>query len=105
MPFVNVRTAKGLLDEDQKRTLHTRLTDLFVEVEGRGNPDFSKYVVVLIEEHDPQNWSFEGETVTEEALNQSANVTRLSRFDRAGNQHASTSVCTESLNSINEIAY
>lgn len=68
MPFVNISTAKGLLNDEQKRTLHSRITDLLVEVEGRGNPDFSKYVVVLIEEHDPGNWCFNGETVTEKAL-------------------------------------
>ncbi|MCG8404133.1 MAG: 4-oxalocrotonate tautomerase family protein [Phycisphaerales bacterium] len=68
MPFVNIRTAKGLLNDKQKRQLHSRITELLVEVEGRGHPDFSEYVVVLIEEHDPGNWSFHGEPVTKEAL-------------------------------------
>ena len=44
MPFANVRTAKGLLDKKQKTQLCTRLTDVMVEVEGRGNPDFRKLV-------------------------------------------------------------
>ena len=68
MPFVNIRTAKGLLSDKQKQVLHNRVTELLVEVEGRGNPDFARFVVVLLEEHDPGHWSFGGEQVTEAAL-------------------------------------
>jgi 4-oxalocrotonate tautomerase len=68
MPFINVRTAKGLLDEQQKQELHQRLTDLMVEVEGRGSPAFRQLVFVLIEEEASTNWSVGGVQVTPEQL-------------------------------------
>ena len=68
MPFINVRTAKGLLDEQQKQELHQRLTDLIVEVEGRGNPAFRQLVFVLIEEEASTNWSVGGVQVTPEQV-------------------------------------
>ena len=60
MPFVNVRTVKGLLDAQQKEQLQKRLTDLMVEIEGRGNEQFRPYVWVLIEEQDAANWTLGG---------------------------------------------
>lgn len=68
MPFVNVRTAKGLLDEEEKRELHRRITDVMVEIEGRGNPDFVAFVSVLIEECDASAWSVHGEPLTADAI-------------------------------------
>ncbi len=37
MPFVHVQTVKGLLSDAQKRELQDRITDLMVEIEGRGD--------------------------------------------------------------------
>lgn len=68
MPFVNVRTAKGLLTEAAKRELHRRITDVVVEVEGGGNPGFAAFVSVLIEECDASAWSVQGEPLTPEAV-------------------------------------
>lgn len=68
MPFVNVRTAKGMLDTSQKQELHQRLTEVLVEVEGRGNPAFRSLVFVLIEEEEPTSWSLGGIQVTPEQL-------------------------------------
>ena len=68
MPFVNVRTAKGLLDASQKQELHQRLTEVMVDVEGRGNAAFRSLVVVLIEEEEPTSWSLGGMQVTAEQL-------------------------------------
>lgn len=68
MPFVNVRTVKGMLDETRKRELHRRLTDLMVEVEGGGNPAFRQLVFVLIEEEQPTSWSVGGVPVTPEQV-------------------------------------
>lgn len=68
MPFVNIRTAKGLLSEEEKRELHRRIAEVLVEVEGGGNPDFRSYVSVLIEEYDPGAWSVHGEVLTAEAV-------------------------------------
>ena len=55
MPFVNVKTMKGALTEAQKSELHTRITDVMIEIEGRGNPTFRNYVMIMIEELEPQN--------------------------------------------------
>jgi 4-oxalocrotonate tautomerase len=68
MPFVNVRTARGLLSPEQKIELRSRLADLMVEIEGRGHPEFRPFVMVLIEEHDAENWSVHGEPLTTRAL-------------------------------------
>ena len=55
MPFVNIKTMKGALTEAQKTELHTRITDVMIEIEGRGNPQFKNYVMIMIEELEPQN--------------------------------------------------
>lgn len=68
MPFVTVRTLKGALDDAQKRTLQQRLTDLMVEVEGRGSEGFRQFVWVLIEEEEPSNWSIGGNALSLDAL-------------------------------------
>ncbi len=68
MPFVTVRTLKGALDDAQKQTLRQRLTDLMVEVEGRGNERFRQFVWVLIEEEEASNWSIAGNQLSLDAL-------------------------------------
>ncbi len=68
MPFVTVRTLKGALDEAQKQTIQRRLTDLMVEVEGRGNERFRQFVWVLIEEEEASNWSIAGNQLSLDAL-------------------------------------
>ncbi|VIO73814.1 hypothetical protein CI1B_58570 [Bradyrhizobium ivorense] len=60
MPYVTISTVRGILDLAQKRALHERITDLMVEVEGQGNPDFRKTVWVKIEEGEPASWSLGG---------------------------------------------
>lgn len=35
MPFINIQTIEGLLDKDSKAELFKRITDLFVEIEGK----------------------------------------------------------------------
>jgi 4-oxalocrotonate tautomerase len=68
MPFVNIRTAKSLLDDKQKAELQSRLTDLLVEIEGRGQESFRPLVWIMIEEEDPTNWSLGGNQVTPELV-------------------------------------
>lgn len=68
MPFINVQTIKGLLDEKQKSELLERITDLFIEVEGRGDPAFKHHVWVRIDEHDPEQWSLGGFRPTKEII-------------------------------------
>lgn len=40
MPFINIQTIAGLLDENSKAEIFKRITDLFVEVEGKGDIAF-----------------------------------------------------------------
>ena len=70
MPFVNVRTARGLLNAQQKTELSTRLTDLMVEIEGRGRSSFREIVWILIEEHDASSWCLGGMQVSAEMVNE-----------------------------------
>jgi 4-oxalocrotonate tautomerase len=68
MPFVHVRTARGLLAPEDRMHLQGRITDLLVEIEGRGNPAFAKFVTVLVEELDPVAWCIEGNALSEDAI-------------------------------------
>lgn len=56
MPFLNLRTVKGMLTDDQKRLLMDEFTRLLVETEGGGNPEFRKLVWILIDEIEPEQW-------------------------------------------------
>lgn len=56
MPFINLRTVKGLLTDEQKKYLMDKFTNLLIETEGGGNPEFRKMVWIQIEEEDPENW-------------------------------------------------
>ncbi|UFX42186.1 tautomerase family protein [Bradyrhizobium sp. 41S5] len=60
MPYVTISTVRGIFDVVQKQTLLQRVTDLMVEVEGQGNPDFRRNVWVKIEEGEPACWSLGG---------------------------------------------
>lgn len=68
MPFVSVSTVRGILDRTQKQALLQRITDLMVEIEGQGNPDFRKTVWVRIEEDEPANWTLGGVMLNEEGI-------------------------------------
>lgn len=52
MPFVNVQTIKGIMTAEQKSELLRRMTDLLVEIEGQGDPQFRQSVWIRIDEHD-----------------------------------------------------
>ncbi|MDP9954428.1 4-oxalocrotonate tautomerase [Epilithonimonas hungarica] len=62
MPFVNIRTYKGFLSVSEKKELQNKITDLLVEYEGKGNPEFRKLVWVMLEE-EPENWMLGGVTI------------------------------------------
>jgi 4-oxalocrotonate tautomerase len=68
MPYVTISTVRGILDTAQKQALLTRVTDLMVEVEGQGNPDFRRNVWVKIEEGEPASWSLGGMIPTAEMI-------------------------------------
>ncbi len=60
MPFVNITTLKGALTDTQKQDLHRKITEVMIEVEGRGKPEFRNYVMIMIDELEPQNASMGG---------------------------------------------
>ncbi len=66
MPFVNIKTLKGALSEGQKAELHRKITDVMIEIEGRGKPEFRKYVMIMIDELEPQNASMAGRQASSE---------------------------------------
>ena len=68
MPYVTISTVRGMLDSTQKQALLERITDLMVEVEGRGNPDFRRTVWVKLEEQEPANWSLGGVILTPDII-------------------------------------
>jgi 4-oxalocrotonate tautomerase len=66
MPFVNIKTLKGALTDAQKQELHRKITDVVIEVEGQGKPEFRNYVMIMIDELEPQNASMGGRQATGE---------------------------------------
>ncbi|EPG8309801.1 4-oxalocrotonate tautomerase [Klebsiella aerogenes] len=68
MPFVNVQTIKGIMTAEQKNELLCRMTDLMVEIEGRGDPQFRQSVWIRIDEHEPEQWSLGGIQPTAEMI-------------------------------------
>ena len=70
MPYITVSTVRGILDIGQKQALLERITDLMVEIEGQGNPEFRKVVWVKIDEQDPSHWSLGGMTASSEQIAQ-----------------------------------
>ncbi len=68
MPFVNIKTLKGALTEAQKQELHRKIADVMTAVEGRGKPEFRNYVMIMIDELEPQNASVGGRQAGEEFI-------------------------------------
>ncbi|MFB9267843.1 4-oxalocrotonate tautomerase family protein [Bradyrhizobium erythrophlei] len=68
MPYVTISTVRGIFDVAQKKALLERVTDLMVEIEGQGNPDFRRNVWVKIEEGEPASWSLGGMIPTSEMI-------------------------------------
>ncbi len=68
MPFVNVQTIKGMMNSEQKKELLRRMTDLIVEIEGNGDPEFRRSVWIRIDEHEPEQWSLGGIQPTSEII-------------------------------------
>jgi len=68
MPHVIIQTIKGILDNDQKKQLLEKVTDVLVEVEGKGNPAFRKEVWVRLDEQDPAHWMRGGVIPTAERI-------------------------------------
>jgi len=68
MPFVNVQTIKGIMSPEQKNELLSRMTDLMIEIEGQGDPQFRQSVWIRIDEHEPEHWSLGGIQPTAEMI-------------------------------------
>lgn len=68
MPIVTIKTMKGLLTREKKAELHKKITDVLVEVEGNGNSSFAKFVVIEIQEEEPENFSMRGVPVSSELV-------------------------------------
>ncbi|EOX7392470.1 4-oxalocrotonate tautomerase family protein [Enterobacter quasiroggenkampii] len=68
MPFVNVQTIKGIMNSELKKELLRRMTDLIVEIEGNGDPEFRRSVWIRIDEHEPEQWSLGGIQPTSEMI-------------------------------------
>ena len=64
MPIINIKTMKGVLTKEKKKELFQRMTDLMVEVEGNGNKKFARYVVIIIDEAEPENFCMAGRQAT-----------------------------------------
>jgi len=57
MPIVSIKTVKGLLTPEKKSELHKRISELLIEIEGGGNLQFAKFIVVNISEEPAENFS------------------------------------------------
>lgn len=68
MPYVIIQTVRGVLDNNQKKQLLERVTDVLVEVEGKGNPAFRKEVWVRLDEQEPNHWMRGGIIPTAERI-------------------------------------
>ncbi len=68
MPLITVHVLKGALDQSERQTIQQRITDVMVDVEGRGKEAFRQYVWVIIEEEEPPNWSVGGQPLSLEGL-------------------------------------
>ncbi|MGN4125039.1 tautomerase family protein [Lysinibacillus sphaericus] len=68
MPIATIKTFKGALTNEQKVELHRRFADLMVEIEGKGNEEFRKFVILAIEEEEPINLAIGGVGATEDIM-------------------------------------
>lgn len=68
MPIVSIKTVKGLMTPEKKSELHKKICELLVEIEGGGNPQFAKFVVVNITEEPAENFSGGGMQLKPEML-------------------------------------
>ena len=53
MAFVNVRVVGGALDDSEKQRMIKDITDLVVDIEGKGDPTFGQYCRVIVDEMAP----------------------------------------------------
>jgi len=66
MPHVVIQTVKELVDDNVRKELLQRISDLMVEVEGGGDESFRQHVWVTLDLIEAENWSLGGTTLTRE---------------------------------------
>jgi|AntDryMetagUQ889_1029465.scaffolds.fasta_scaffold14964_2 4-oxalocrotonate tautomerase len=64
MASVNVRVVTGVLDDSEKQPLIGGITELVVDVEGKGNRDFSQYRWVIVDEIESGMLGVAGQSLT-----------------------------------------
>ncbi len=74
MPIATIKTMKGALSKEDKLELHKRFADLMVEIEGKGNEELRKYVILAIEEEEPINMGIGGFAATEDTVKRLTNA-------------------------------
>lgn len=67
MPFVRITTVKELVDDQVRKELQKRISDLMVEIEGGGDERFRQYVWVMLDLVEAENWSVSGSILDKEA--------------------------------------
>ena len=60
MPFVSVKAVKGLMSDDEKSRMISKITDVVVEIAGNGSEDFRPGVWVVVEEIEASLWGAGG---------------------------------------------
>jgi 4-oxalocrotonate tautomerase len=56
MPFLQLKTIQGLLNDEQKAFLMEEFTKLLIQTEGGGDPSFRKMIWIQIDEKPPESW-------------------------------------------------
>jgi phenylpyruvate tautomerase PptA (4-oxalocrotonate tautomerase family) len=68
MPIGTITTYKGALSNEQKQELHREFTDMMVRIEGNGNEELRKYVILNIKEVEHSQLSWGGRCPTKKLL-------------------------------------
>jgi 4-oxalocrotonate tautomerase len=70
MPFISIKVLKGILSEEKKKEMISRVTDVVAEIEARPHPKekLIPHTWCVIEEVEFGSWGIGGNAVTPEAL-------------------------------------
>jgi 4-oxalocrotonate tautomerase family enzyme len=70
MPFISIKVLKGVLSEEKKKEMISRVTEVVAEIEARPYPKekLLPHAWCLIEEVDFADWGIGGNPVTPEML-------------------------------------
>lgn len=70
MPLIQIKIFEGVLDDEKKREMIERVTDVVAEIEARPHPmeKLRPHTWCVIEEVAPQNWGIGGQPSSLELL-------------------------------------